>query len=79
MQGLVKPAQMDAVDKAVVDLNGKSQRFAAILLPDVFAPGDAGDGVVFVDLPFVRAAGEVEPRKTRDVDQIVCFGGRFQK
>ena len=70
---------MHAVDKPVVDLNGKAQRLAAIFLPDVFAPGDAGDGVVYIDLPLVCAAGEVEPRKTLYIDQIVRLGGRFQK
>ena len=70
---------MHAVDKPVVDLNGKAQRLAAIFLPDVFAPGDAGDGVVYIDLPLVCAAGEVEPRKTRDIDQIVRLGGRFHE
>ena len=34
MQGFIEPAQMHAVDKPVVDLNGKAQRFAAVFLPD---------------------------------------------
>ena len=79
MQGFIEPAQMHAVDKPVVDLNGKAQRFAAVFLPDVFAPGDARDGVVYVDLPLICTAGEIEPRKTRNIDQIVRLGGRFQK
>lgn len=79
LQGFIEPAQMHAVDKPVVDLNGKAQRFAAVFLPDVFAPGDARDGVVLVNLPLIRTAGKIEPRKTRDIDQIVRLGGRFQK
>lgn len=78
-RAFIEPAQMHAVDKPVVDLNGKAQRFAAVFLPDVFAPGDARDGVVYVDLPLICTAGEIEPRKTRDIDQIIRFRGRLQK
>ena len=70
---------MHAVDKPVIDLNGKTQRFAAIFLPDVFAPGDAGNGVVFVDLPLVRAAGKVEPRQAGEVEQVIGLRGRLEK
>ena len=70
---------MHAVDKPVVDLNGKAQRLAAVFLPDVFPPGDARDGVVLVNLPLIRTAGKIEPRKTRDIDQIIRFRGRLQK
>ena len=69
---------MHAVDKAVVDLDGKAQRLAAAL-PDVFAPGDAGDGVVLVKIPLVRAAGKVEPRQAGEVDEVIGLRGGLEK
>ena len=69
---------MHAVDKAVVDLDGKAQRLAAAL-PDVFAPGDAGDGVVLVKIPLVRAAGKVEPRQAGELEQVIGLRGRLEK
>ena len=38
-----------------------------------------GNGVVLVNLPLIRTAGKIEPRKTRDIDQIIRFRGRLQK
>ena len=78
LQGFIEPAEMHAVDKAVVDLDGETQRLT-VILPDIFAPGDAGDGVVLVKIPLVRAAGKVEPRQAEEVDEVIGLRGGLEK
>ena len=69
-QLLVEAAQMDPVDQAVIDLQGEVQLLSAVYV-DVFAPGDAGDGVVRVQIPLVGQPGHVHPGQAGEIDQVV--------
>ena len=69
---------METVDEAVIDLHRHPQFLAAIFLA-ISAPCDAGDGVVFVKIPLVGAAGQIKPRRGGNVDQRVRLAVLIQK
>ena len=64
--------------KTVVHFQAHAQRLTAICR-DIFAPGDAGNVVVLIKVPLVGAAGQVEPRCTGKIDQIVQLSALVQK
>ena len=69
---------LPAVHKTVVHFQAHAQRLTAICR-DIFAPGDAGNVVVLIKVPLVGAAGQVEPRCTGKIDQIVQLSALVQK
>ena len=73
---LIKLPQVIPIDEPVAHL--KAQRFAAVFRYKL-APCDAGDGVVFVKIPLVGAAGQIKPRRGGNVDQRVRLAVLIQK
>lgn len=69
---------MPAVHKTVVHFQAHAQRLTAICR-DIFAPGDAGNAVVLIKVSLVGATGQVEPRCTGKIDQIVQLSALVQK
>ena len=74
----VKQPQMVPVNKPVVHFQAHAQCFAAIFR-DILAPCDARDVVVLIKIPLVGAAGQVEPRGTGNVDEVIQLTALVQK
>lgn len=75
---MIKLPQVIPIDEPVAHLKAHAQRFAAVFRYKL-APCDAGDGVVFVKIPLVGAAGQIKPRRGGNVDQRVRLAVLIQK
>lgn len=69
---------MISVHKPVVHFHAHAEGLT-VVLQDIFAPADAGDGIVFVKIPLVGAAGQIKPRRGGNVDQRVRLAVLIQK
>ena len=78
LKRLIKLPQVIPIDEPVAHLKAHAQRFAAVFRYKL-APCDAGDGVVFVKIPLVGAAGQIKPRRGGNVDQRVRLAVLIQK
>ena len=69
---------MIPVDEPVVHFHAHTKRFAAVC-GHIFAPADAGNVVVPVEIPLVGGGGQVEPRHAGEIDQVVQFAALVKK
>lgn len=60
---------MHPVGKAVVQLYGHPQPFAAVFLP-ISAPGQSRNGVIPVHVPLVCKPRQLHPGQAGEIDQI---------